>query len=778
MAIYKQPKRLIKGAVLLMILTIMFVLIIMLMATLTVVSTAQTRTYNKFEQNQAEFTARSCVEYYINNILKNSNNDSAQISQNKDPYFGSLSTSNMTIGRDAELEIRTLKSLDCDGSSSLPSSDPKYVDDNNIAGLYDHTRTTKMSGFSNYLTGPLKYKITLPQASSNLDKYGKLANNGEATIEVYVLDREFDKGSGTTLTDQIANGNRAKDKYTIRIVAKAAFNDFISTVVAIYSTDEDPPIWDNALKTFNATTTNNHLDLLGGRTSRQTATVTQNDSYTYGSSYFVGDYEQKTGAGFYLTSGEAVYIGGNVIADNNNERLFSGWSDLDSTTSGYIRPVAYINGNMTQTTGSGMSIGCGGYDNENKPTYSPYPSNPTYLNALNSEKIDIIVTGNLIINNKTEINGDLYVMGDIIVNANNDGICINGNIYVNGKFNVTNGNLFDGTSIKAGALQFANPGNTIKSYLGASAICYNGTPASFANGITCGSLTLQMVFPTQAQFDSQAGYMEVDLGQYNGASGDIRCIPTRSTEYSDFVAYQSGGTIQRSAPNEWVTATEMAMTSKEGRKTGNYNDKVSDWASATPLSPLTGLSALSAGGYFTLAPGSYPHQNVVIPDGVKVNILANTASGDIEFDDVCIYNQSSYDALGTSSTPLILGTSSYATLKNVSLTKAPSIFMYIEGSGTFKMTNEALFCGYIYAPKVNYQGGAKGKDFSYTFNGISGKRKMLFIGSAVFSNFATQGNNFAITYIKFEPQMEDGKTSLTWKLKYYTRNEESKGQSK
>jgi hypothetical protein len=86
----------------------------MLMATLTVVSTAQTRTYQKFEENQADFTSRSALEFFTEHMM--TNNDSAYKTTRKDPY---APTQDMTMGRDIECDIRSLKSLDKDESTSL-----------------------------------------------------------------------------------------------------------------------------------------------------------------------------------------------------------------------------------------------------------------------------------------------------------------------------------------------------------------------------------------------------------------------------------------------------------------------------------------------------------------------------------------------------------------------------------------------------------------------------------------------------------------------------------
>ena len=65
----RRPARL-KGVVLVMVVTLLFVLIVMLMATLTVVGNANKRTVTKFEENQAYYTARSALGVYITGMLE------------------------------------------------------------------------------------------------------------------------------------------------------------------------------------------------------------------------------------------------------------------------------------------------------------------------------------------------------------------------------------------------------------------------------------------------------------------------------------------------------------------------------------------------------------------------------------------------------------------------------------------------------------------------------------------------------------------------------------
>ena len=72
----KQPKK-VKGALLIMVLTVMFVLIFLLAGTIAVVYSANNRVMNQYMESQAYYTARSVLDTYIGSLLKDNKNASS-----------------------------------------------------------------------------------------------------------------------------------------------------------------------------------------------------------------------------------------------------------------------------------------------------------------------------------------------------------------------------------------------------------------------------------------------------------------------------------------------------------------------------------------------------------------------------------------------------------------------------------------------------------------------------------------------------------------------------
>ena len=96
-----KRRRSLSGAVLIMILTVMFVLIILLTATLTTVTTANQRIYTKFEENQAYYTARSALDVFTQNMLDDGN----YVSQNGQYTYGDGLSVDMMQGLALQLDL-------------------------------------------------------------------------------------------------------------------------------------------------------------------------------------------------------------------------------------------------------------------------------------------------------------------------------------------------------------------------------------------------------------------------------------------------------------------------------------------------------------------------------------------------------------------------------------------------------------------------------------------------------------------------------------------------
>lgn len=129
-----------KGAVLIMVMTVMFVLIFLLAGTIAVVYSAHNRAMLKYEESQAYYTARSTLDAYLDAFLKDNDNqtgDSSLGSVNTVavPYYyinnttspASCTSINAKQGRALELDIYGLKvSVAPKGAGGLADADYPY----------------------------------------------------------------------------------------------------------------------------------------------------------------------------------------------------------------------------------------------------------------------------------------------------------------------------------------------------------------------------------------------------------------------------------------------------------------------------------------------------------------------------------------------------------------------------------------------------------------------------------------------------------------------------
>lgn len=305
MAKMKQRQGL-RGAVLIMVLTVMVVLIIMLMATLTVVTTAGQRVYTKYEENQAYYTARSALDVFALNVLDDNDYyayDSSGKREYKytsvDPTTGAqvILTADMKQGRAMESEIYKVKSQGIDTAQVAAKHDSSFAnldgtpkadayealgfaenmyESDNIFGSVSGTSapenefygvsTDKLNNDddSSKQFDYIEYKIAFPKVSSSSDTYGRLVDedSGEqiAKIKIEVLNRKYatspeytkeqiidvikstDTADDDALKAAIKAGDRSQDKYTLKITSTVEFMDTEGTAVLIFDSTERPVV--------------------------------------------------------------------------------------------------------------------------------------------------------------------------------------------------------------------------------------------------------------------------------------------------------------------------------------------------------------------------------------------------------------------------------------------------------------------------------------------------------------------------------------------------------
>jgi hypothetical protein len=110
----KIMKTKLRGAVLLLVLTVMFMLMILLMATLAMVSSSNQKAYVKFEENQAFYSAASALEVFWDGALSDNAFLAADSGGALKDYIkedGNTAPGVLTQGRELELELYKLAPL-------------------------------------------------------------------------------------------------------------------------------------------------------------------------------------------------------------------------------------------------------------------------------------------------------------------------------------------------------------------------------------------------------------------------------------------------------------------------------------------------------------------------------------------------------------------------------------------------------------------------------------------------------------------------------------------
>ncbi|MDE6593655.1 MAG: hypothetical protein K2K57_11415 [Oscillospiraceae bacterium] len=136
----KRTPRTLKGAVLIMVMTVMFVLIFLLAGTIAVVYSAHNRAMVKYEESQAYYTARSVLDTYLETFLKDNDNKTGDNGTTGVDYYyfdetgGTVQLKNdvkAKQGRALELDIYGLKVSVAPKGANASLPDSSYPFDGN-----------------------------------------------------------------------------------------------------------------------------------------------------------------------------------------------------------------------------------------------------------------------------------------------------------------------------------------------------------------------------------------------------------------------------------------------------------------------------------------------------------------------------------------------------------------------------------------------------------------------------------------------------------------------
>lgn len=364
-----------KGVVLFTVVCILLFLFIMIMSTLSVVSSAQKRTYTKFKENQAYFTARSGLETVTTSLWNRTYNGSGD---RTDP--ASYDAANNKFYR-AFLQMM----YPVDTFSTSPKRGSAYIESDTNLTFEEMDNNPNIA----------KINVTFPQPPASAYNNADLKYlYGECTV--YIQKTDIKKA---------------------RFVSHAKLGDSESTIVLYVGPDDEPPdVFENALTTFGGSGADN-MQVYGGTslnidqdpTSPPLNTVTYNNADTtiQGNQYFNCNMDLDNAK---LYPGEnGTFVAGDLRIGNNGKILI---------------PAAdtkiYVGGKFSSNTGptigdssTSIDLYCDAFEmgNDSFELFGDlyiYGNDNVTLNGTVHGSVYHMGTGSISIGNKATIDEHLY----------------------------------------------------------------------------------------------------------------------------------------------------------------------------------------------------------------------------------------------------------------------------------------------------------------------------------------------------------------------------------
>lgn len=812
----KESKRhrSLSGAVLIMILTVMFILIILLTATLTTVTTANQRIYTKFEENQAYYTARSALDVFTQNLLD-------------DGDYWSAKTYNYTDKEASPMEVKTGEKMkqglalqydlykihsQCetygkDGSGVAVLKWAENMDTTNATAIFSVANIDSSGGLvgtppekdnfsisDDQLNGDanvnkqkdyIEYQVTLPTLSDGSSSYGKFvdvdkAKTGQpqmAKIKVEVLDRVYatdpkysakqinDYFGGdhsvipddATLMAAIAKGSRTEDYMKIKITSTVTVFGTEGVAVVIIETEKvDTPDTSNAINSMGGLTGSGAgLVAAGGASSLNTGNTTIDASGTAGSIFAMGSLDWNSSGGSAFDDGASVYARGG-LKFTNAQNITAVGQDSFMYTEGVFDITSSFNYGSASNP---MSVICDEFKYDNGITIN----GNIYANKLN-------VGGN---NGNQQIGGnatlyakDLYVStggGGVTVDTDHNMITINSvgsnNVNVYGDIYIDNMKMTD-----------LYPGFTVTNYniafkTGSDFNLFDKTPVT-----NDGKTKLEVKLP----------------GKLPSGSKDTITLETAQSRYASYFEEdafdENGELIDNTGSGDPYNQNNIKANILTAEKTyyKSNNLAVPDTPTLNILTTTISGSNISSsnsgiltsggnyvvdtsGGTVTiqLQPGTwYSGEIKVTGDGALNVLMPELASPqDYNFNNFSIYTDN-------------IDKTSGQKIKN-GTTKAAKINYYVGNNANISMSNNNFFAGYFYMPlsKMTNSSGNNGVSKEYTYNGTVTTKNYFIVGSVTCGDYDTGGSNSGVCYVDPNSGAETpGEPILTVQSSQYVRN--------
>lgn len=503
MAESKKRVRKLSGAVLIMVVTIMFVLIIMLLATLTVVANVNKRTVTKFEENQAYYTARSTVEVYIDEFLENEEKYASSDVENI--VKGAWENNGFTFDTDAQNLVDNLSNKkDFKGEDATDGFihqqeifgylTPKYCLDSSVIDA-DGKIPADISGDENWVDTSstnnkyyVEFEASLPDITSKTtdasgkDSVGVLDSDGKVTVRIELLRMVYRTSDSELLSDgkykttnaDLVDGTKIKmskinwDKTVYRLKVSATssisngnggYNDSTVSVLLEPSTQASPTGFDNAMTSIEDTTNPAKVFTIGGASATsETYNIPNNSVLTGRYVYDCRQVYMNTPPQWYMAEGTSFVVYDGVLTDQNGYTI-NGSGNYNETNSEKInlRPYLYTSGmGIGQNTKIGTASGAcdiivSANSAGNLKNYYYTMPNDVSDDVKNDMALAFGGSGN-------EVYGDVYCDGNMYIAWNNPGgVTFHGKVYCTG-------DIYVGSSEAANFLNGVVVGGTVKYY--------------------------------------------------------------------------------------------------------------------------------------------------------------------------------------------------------------------------------------------------------------------------------------------------------------------------
>lgn len=812
------------GAVLIMVLTVMFVLIILLTATLTTVTTANQRIYTKFEENQAYYTARSALDVFTLDMMNDAKYDSPEnyVYWDKKANGGSggVKTVKMKQGLALQLDLYELKSAD--------GVDLKQATLKSAAASENEREQYKLHyGVIDGAGAPDKYvyEIEFPKLNDGSNNYGKFVDSGaKATVTIEVLEREYDLGdyvpatgvnTGVNIKDKVAslnetttptrnsfltnpanandianameNGNRKNDKMKVKITAKTVYCGIEGLATVIIDTSKPPVANSSKAVTTFGTSDGHNVNLIGGAASNDNVSAT-NDPHVYGDVYFEKNFKvSSTNPKYKLFENGCFFVGGDL------ETTATGFSieSIDPTGwTGDKAPFVYINGNL-------------------KPG-----------NFEVKKGVDVIVAGGVEdVQNNLTVNGNLYVKGDFIA-TNQINMSGTGNIYIDGNLIVSKNS--DQTALNynpdSGVVKTGGDGFSGTIYVNGAVYTEDDSVNDLkgSTDVPLGSFT-PLSLPSYADInkaDSADKYIEITL------PGNVKKqLPNNKNNFGDYYRVDTSGNVKIKGDGspEILTAEELAFISPDDRKMGVTDAKTFEefysgtspekikqkftnekgWFVGTDSLDFTAekisetdtewVNVIGGGSYqitfsgngsmkpfyitgdtdLFFAPGSYSNLKFYAAEGANVRVFGTTTAGSYNFDNCIFSHREIYNKYNASPQQTIYVGSQGSDMI------IPN-FQFFFGSGSdVTFSNDTYVTGYIQSPEAVVTIKQANKDTKMSYNDSAAfDEKVKVIGSILCKDLnPSTSEHTGVAYINPDADSsKPGLPHLSIKPNQYVRN--------